>query len=382
MNSIDKEDLLMKKILLVASTALLALSPVLADTAITLNGANYTVPDEVANIYNANKIAIDSAIQNVSAADIANVINAINSGYAIAAPKLGTLMPYTTSVNGLNEFTDILCDTIPNTQAQQHVWAKAWIGNLLPKPNFGLGINAGVASMDVSPLTRTAKSLGMDTGGVPDTLAFPTLTADARVGGILLPFDVGVVVSTIDTSKMGLDSKLDPMSFNYFTIGGDIRYAILKLPLFQTRISVGAGAYYTKGSVEANDSKYADAKLDFNTTTLMASTQASAKFLVFVPFVGGKLMVSKSNVDWSVSKIQWANILGSANSEYINQAVAWGLLPSKFSGGSKTDYSDNVRPILFGGIGLDIPFFDLTMSASYDFMSEIAGAAVSLRFAL
>ena len=97
-----------------------------------------------------------------------------------------------------------------------------------------------------------------------------------------------------------------------------------------------------------------------------------------MPFVGGKVAVSKTNVDWSADP-NWEKILSETDG--VADAVAWGVLPSHFGGGSSTDYMDNVRPVVYGGLGIDLLFLDITASASYDISKKIPSAAVSVRIA-
>ena len=221
-----------------------------------------------------------------------------------------------------------------------------------------------------------------DSGSLPDTLVWPTVTADLRVGGFILPFDVGFTAMSFDSSKINsLEKAIDPAYFDFFMIGGDIRYAILKGGILRPKLSVGVGAYYTKGDfgVEQDGSS---AELDFDSTSIVLSTQASIKLLFFVPFIGGKVMFTKSNVDWKMHA-NWASVLNTASSGYdISKALAYGLLPSDFKGGSESSFTDHVRPVIFGGFAFDMAVVDLTISGSYDFISKIPSGAVSLRFAL
>lgn len=294
---------------------------------------------------------------------------------------ISTLNPYTTTVNGLNDFSDIMLDVVPNTQIQQNVWANAWIGHILPKPNLGFGINAGVSKLDLKPLITVADALGMKDGSsIPETLVMPTITADVRVGGFILPFDVGFTAMSIDANTIKpIGKKLDPAYFDFFMLGGDVRYAILKGGLLRPKLSVGLGGYYTKGNfgVEQDGSR---AQLDFDTTSIVLSTQASIKLLCLVPFVGARVMMSKSNVDWKVHA-NWASILNTNNSN-IEKALSYGFLPSDFSDGVSSKFTNHIRPVLYGGFAIDMMVVDLTFSASYDVVSKIPSGAVSLRLAL
>lgn len=360
----------------------------LSATSVTLTWDNGSktidVPDEIASFINDNKSDIISKLNsnNVSADELANVAGQVTSSYDDFISKSGiSSKPYTTAKNGLNDFSKVLLDVVPNTQIQQNVWANAWIGNLVPKPHFGFGINAGAALMDISPLVKTAKNLGMNIG-IADKLALPTVTADLRLGGFGIPFDLGVTAMGIDSTKISaLDTAIKPVSFDLFTIGGDFRFAFVKGEGYcKPRLSAGLGYFYTKGgvNVKSND---AEASLGFNSNSIVLSAQASVKVYFFVPFIGAKVMFNQTNVDWKV-KAKWEKILPSSGNDYLSQAALWGFLPESFSGGASSTFFDHVRPVIFGGFAFDLFVFDLTFNASYDFISQIPAAGFSLRFAI
>lgn len=351
------------------------------------SGANVVgnVPLDIIKIAAEHLGEIQTALANagVSSSDAKNALNQATTAYKdyVNNSGISTLNPYTTTVNGLNDFADIMLDVIPNTQIQQNVWANAWIGHILPKPNFGFGINAGVSKLDLKPLITVADALGMKDGSsIPETLVMPTITADVRVGGFILPFDVGFTAMSIDSNTIKpIGKAMDPAYFDFFMLGGDVRYAILKGGLLRPKLSVGVGGYYTKGNFGAEQDG-SRAQLDFDTTSIVLSTQASIKLLCLVPFVGARVMMSKSNVDWKVHA-NWASILNTNNSS-IEKALSYGFLPSDFSDGVSSKFTDHVRPVLYGGFAIDMMVVDLTFSASYDVVSKIPSGAVSLRLAL
>ena len=208
-------------------------------------------------------------------------------------------------------------------QIQQNVWANSWIGYLVQVgnggfcPRFGLGVNTGVASLDMTAMKETGDAFKMDLGSMPDTLVMPTITFDARVGGVKigdlsLPFDFGFTLSSIDSSKIGLDDLLKDVAFDYFCIGFDVRYCIWEPKVLDTKLSVGAGYYFTKGSVAVN-SDDANAGLDFKSSNFTLNAQISTKLLFFRPFAGARLMFTNSSVDWYAKNLNWASTLDSQN---------------------------------------------------------------------
>lgn len=388
----------MKKLKFIAA-ALIAgftLLPALAENLITwtdntgtkqqINISNLGLSADLLKLVNDHKSEIQSAMKGVSKADADNALAQAKDAYAKDAyAKYGSnfkfVNPYTTTINALDDFTDTIVDTVPNTQIQQNVWADSWIGNILPKPNFGFGINAGVTKFDLTPLAKAAKALSMgNAGDIPTNTVWPTLTVDARVGGFWLPFDVGFTAMSLDSSTLGLYQKsIDPGYFDLFMIGGDVRYAILKGGLMLPKVSAGLGVYHTSGTFGAEHDG-SSAELDFSATTLVLSAQTSIKLLFFTPFAGARLMLTNSSADWKVHA-NWAGMLNTSNAK-IEQAIKYGILPSNFSGSSSSGFFSNVRPVLYGGFAFSFLLVDLTVSGSYDFITSIPSGTVSLRLSI
>ena len=376
---------------LVALTAFLLASNVamifaVPTTTMTLNGLTIDVPTDLVSIIEENRAQIEKALQdnNVQQSDINSVQQAILDAYS----NIDSQNPYTTATDGIDDFMSVMKDVFPNAQMQQNVWAESLIsynkfgenkGKDVKYKKAGGGINAGVTKLDIGCLLDTAKALGMDINDIPRTLVMPTLAVDARVCGFVLPLDVGLSLSTIDTTKINsLDDALDGSSFKFFSIGGDVRYAfIANKGDYHFTVSAIAGGAYTKGNVSISDDT-AKASLDFNTATFYIGTQASAKMLVFVPFLGARVLFGSTNIKWNVDA-NWSNVLDKSGDADIQKAINWNILPKRFSGELRSPFVKNIRPQIYGGIGLDIAIMSITMSGCYDFIYNIPSAAFSMR---
>ena len=366
------------------------------------DGQTYTgeIPDDIASLVEGHLTEIEQALEEngITSEQVQSAMDTVNEEYGNLVSEYGfsTTMPYHTAVNGLNAFCDDLNDTLPNTQTLQNVWAESWIGKLIPGFKFGFGVNAGVATLDISSLLEVADALAIDTSDITDftkdydnKLVFPTVAADVRLGGIILPFDIGLSFVTFDTRDWdSINESIDPCAFDYFTIGGDLRWRLFDLggKFFHVRGSLSGGGYYTKGSIQVEDNG-SSAALDFNSTTAFAGLQLSAKALCFIPFVGGRMLLTKSSVDWK-AKANWEEILGDTGGTIegldgispVQLAVQNHILPETFSGGSESSWG--VRPQIYGGLGIDLFIIDITVSGSYDIKKEVLGGAVSVRLSI
>ena len=368
--------LVLKKIFCFLAIAITT-SLLFAETSIRLNGIDYSVPDDVANLYYKNQHQIDNALKGVNNNEIKDAIDEINRVYKDILNDFGTLTPLTDVENSLNNFSKDLAPAISNTQLMQNVWAEAWLGKLVPGFHLGAGIDLGASQMKITALKDTAKAFGMsEVSDLPDSFVFPTVAGDVRLGGILLPFDIGASFMTIDSSRINaLDEAISPMAFDFFTLGFDFRWAILQGKTWQPKFSVGAGYVFTKGGVGISSDE-ANANLNFKNHTAYLQAQLSKKLLFFIPYIGAKVAYTKSEVNWSATA-QWNSIFDGDAGE-LGNLQNWGILPTEFSGG----YDGwKIIPQVYGGFCLDFAIINLTFGIGWDFVDKLASGAFSFRLA-
>ncbi len=373
----------MKKIILLFAIAITTsfLFAQNVDVNINVDGKSETfnVPIDVANLVNKNKAQIEAALakNNVTKSQVDSAVKELNKTYKNLLKDFGTSTPLADVENGLNNFSGDLSVAISNAQLMQNVWAEAWLGKLVPGFHLGAGIDVGASQMKIGALKETAKALGInEVSDLPDSFAFPTVAGDIRLGGILLPFDIGASFMTIDSSRINtIDELISPMSFDFFTLGFDFRWAILQGKTWQPKFSVGAGYVFTKGGVGIVSDE-ANANLNFKNHTAYVQAQLSKKLLFFIPYIGAKVAYTKSEVNWGATA-QWSSILGGSETEFGNLAD-WGILPTEFSGG----YSGyKIIPQVYGGFCLDFFILNLTFGVGWDFVDRLASGAVNIRLA-
>lgn len=286
--------------------------------------------------------------------------------------------------DGLNTFSLELMDVVPNLAVQQGVWSDAYIGKLIPSvpPHFGGGLTFGFAEINPKGLNDSIGELnklagkvssvsGTDKGkeipSLPDDLILPTITVDLRVGGIFLPFDLGISimkVPTVSLNAMGAGTQID-----FFTAGASLRVPITEGNVILPKISLGAGFMYSKGSIGAfiEDDK-AFVSTDFDTKTMFLEAQVSKKLLIFTPFIGARGILSESSNNWAWKyNISFAGYtVGKEESGSVSRSLS-------------DSFKDNFQYQVYGGVALDIFIVQTTISASYDFKNNIWGGNLSLR---
>ena len=265
----------------------------------------------------------------------------------------------------LGDFANEINVTLPNAATQQNVYSSAWIGKVFPStpPHFALGIEAGVTKFNLKPLKDMAKIFGVS--GLPDLMVYPTITANARVGGFFLPFDIGFSAMYLNLSK--LDSFAEGLGIKFFNIGGDIRYAILKGEGAAPQLSLGFGYYYIGGSVSYGESGL-KANLDYASHTMFGQVQLSKTFMFFTPYLGFRGIFSKSATDWS-----WSVSAAKVSPDYVDTTFGG-------SGKNSNSFGEKFMPQIYGGFGLNFGAFALNFGAAYEFVNKIWGGDFSIRF--
>ena len=301
-------------------------------------------------------------------------------------------------------FADKMTEVLPETTTQLGVWSDAYIGKLFPSvpPHFGIGVTvagtfintkefSSVAEAIVKEINDKAAGASQDFNfSIPNTIPFPAYSVNARIGGIILPFDVGVYGSYLKVNSLKFEDFTGEIT--YYSFGGDIRYAVIKGSTMLPKISVGAGYVYTHmaigmegsstyngtvNSTPATVTANANMNTNFDLHTLFAQVQVSKKFIILTPYAGMRAYVtaSKSCYDYAYS------------STYEVGGTPQGNVPGG-SGGDEHDYNSNgfawgkIQPQLYAGLGLNILFLDCTVGGCWNPRNNLLSANVSARFKL
>ena len=295
-----------------------------------------------------------------------------------------------------------LTEVVPETTIQLGVWSDAYIGKLFPSvpPHFGAGVSAGGTFIDTKALSNAIGTIITEINShaagattdfnftVPDQIPLPSASVHVRIGGFILPFDIGVYGAYFDLNTLKFEDFTGTV--NYYTIGGDIRYAIMKGSTTLPKLSVGAGYIRTHlalsmtgastysgtvGSTPASVTANADTNTSFDLNTIFVQAQISKKFLILTPYAGVRAYVtsSKSHYDYSYS------------STYEIGGVPQGNVPGG-NGSSSRDYGtgdfnfdwNNIRPQLYAGLGLNLLFVNCTVGGSWNMRNNLLSANVNV----
>ena len=287
---------------------------------------------------------------------------------------------------GLDDFTFSLIKTAPSTVSHQNMWASGYIGQLLDlPPHFGGGISMGMAQLKTDGIATVLKEMGLNYD--VKNLFLPTLTFDARIGGLLIPFDLGVHGMMI---KNPLEFNIQEtfFSIDYGTVGADIRFPLIKQNTVLPNLSLGFGYAYSKGNAGISvQEETAKVSAGYESQILQATVQVSKKILIVEPFAGVRATLSSNKRNWSwnydgakalddAKRKELEDIPGALDAlkdEKIFNSGDW-------SGFDLNKEDPNYTAQIFAGIGIDFLFIAQgTLNVSFDVVNQIWAGGLSFR---
>ncbi len=216
----------------------------------------------------------------------------------------------------LGRYITNVSNLIPDSTSLQNVWSLAPETN---GPWFGAGFNASFtfyAQKDVSRLTKDANSFtsSRNLADFPEAIPYlPGIALDFRAG--ISRLDVGFCFMWIDDDAFseGMGTFLgEGNHFSYRMLGVDLRYVLVKdgQALFGIgrglwpAVTLQGGYYFTwlGFGISAGDKERVNAQ--FRNDTLFFSLQLSKKLPIITPYLGMKLIFSKtdSEFDWETHR--------------------------------------------------------------------------------
>jgi len=311
--------------------------------------------------------------------------------------------------DAVDDFSAAMAQSLPFNSTVGLNWSDAYIGQLLnAPPHFGVGLSAGFTTIKIDAFNSLMKYFEYQIPlNIPIGFPLPAYTIEARIGGLFLPFDIGVKFGYLDTSKMSL---FEPFGVNidYLLIGADIRYALIDSKLLPLKLSVGAGFNHLKGGISTTikDSgtnysfiapdtlggqsysiSISDLDLGFlwQTNVLELKTHVSFPLFIITPYAGVGASYSWSTAGYKVKSDVTAYKNGTIipiNNDLKKILDGFGVSNVSDDGfESMIEVSDwNVR--VYGGISFNLAVVKLDLTVMYNIRDSAFGGTFGIRFQL
>lgn len=320
---------------------------------------------------------------------------------------VGQDVDYRTFEDSFESFASDMASSLPLNSSIGNNTPDAYIGQLLSvPPHFSLGVTTGASTIPYKSVKAVMTDLDLDDGAIEQFsglgVPLPAYTVDARVGGFILPFDVGLKLGGVPRTDFGVM----PAELEYFLVGADVRYAVIEQGAVLPNVSVGVGYNYLSGQVfvpdvysneytfeipgSGDELSFSDPDLTFNwrSSVIDFKVQASKQFLVVTPFAGLGTSLGISSAGGGLeSELQYKGT--AADSSDIKD------IEDAFEGaGFDAPDLDPDQGILigsdvhgwglraFGGVGFNILALKLDVGLGYDVLGSNLMGSLSGRFQL
>ncbi len=302
-------------------------------------------------------------------------------------------------------FAGEIANALPFNASIGNNWSDAYIGQLLAvPPHFGVGVTAGATTIPWSAVENLATALSVTLPSQvmalkPYGFPVPAYTVDGRIGGFLLPFDIGVKVGYLPPDALaGL-----PFTADYLLVGGDVRFALVKEDLLLPAISVGGGYTFMHGRLgvpqalsgpvtiasftypdnSTHTLEFSNPSLNFawDTNVIDLKAQISKTLLFITPYLGAGASWGISSAGGGIASQMTRDggtPITQADIDAINQAT----------GGNYTLQNPGITVLsavqgwafrAWGGLSLNILVLKIDLNALYNFTSGSLGASAGVR---
>ena len=321
---------------------------------------------------------------------------------------------YETSIQN---FADGVANSLPLNSSVGLTWSDSHIGQF---PHLGLGVTIGASTVPYLAVQPVLEELDLaadleaselfsfvEQFGAP----LPAYTAEARLGGFILPFDIGVKLGTIPE---GVDTTglLPGFDIEYFLAGADVRLRLIEERGLLPELSVGAGYNYldaqlglqglaggdieitsfddprTLTTTEDITLSLTDPVLEYywQANIIDVTAQLSKNLLLFTPYIGfgaglgfgsagGGLSSSLIN-DGGLTEEDFAEI-----NDVLAQIPDAPTIPVFDNTGFQVtaDMPAGWAFRVYGGTSINLLILKLDITAMYDFIGQNYGVTIGTR---
>jgi hypothetical protein len=345
------------------------------------------------------------AHRNVRFFFIMTALLVLTSGLAVAQN-----VDYSTFEDSFESFASDVASSLPLNSSIGNNTPDAYIGQLLSAPpHFSIGVTTGASTIPYKTVEAAMKDLDLDTGQIDQLsgigVPLPAYTVDARVGGFILPFDVGLKIGGVPRTDFGML----PAELEYFLVGADVRYAVIEQGAVLPNVSVGVGYNYLSGQVFVPDVvnagysvnipdgsggtdslELSDPDLTFNwqSSVIDFKVQASKQFLVVTPFAGLGTSVGISSAGGGLRSdltLNGSDVTDSTIRTIEDNFEAAGIDPPNLDKDDGISIGSDVNGWglrAFGGVGFNILALKLDLGLGYDVLGGNLMGSLSARFQL
>jgi opacity protein-like surface antigen len=303
-----------------------------------------------------------------------------------------------------------MAQALPFNSAIGLNWSDAHIGQL-SSPNFGVGLSTGFTTMSFSPVIDLLGSFNLnlpfgDNATLMDIgLPLPGYTIDVRLGGVVLPFDIGLKFGFLPQDLLGNMFEDFNFGIRQMLLGVDFRYSLINnRKIFPLRFSVGLGFNYLDGGINAgiptnlsfsftdvDDKSFtivsseANAGLEWRTINTGLKVQVSVPLKFLTPYAGAGVSYAWSQAGYrykagiSIEDASGAPVALSAVEELLKE---YGLTDISEEGFESIIRINGISARAFGGASINMSYVRLDLTGMYEFISGYFGVTVGLRFQL
>jgi hypothetical protein len=316
----------------------------------------------------------------------------------------------------IESFAAGVASSLPLNAAVGLNWSDAYIGQF---PHFGIGLTVGASTIPYRAAEFVLDTIGL-ADGIKDNPEFryieqfgvplPAYTAEARIGGFIIPFDLGVKVGILPPDFNPGD-LIPGFTLEYTNIGFDVRLPIVEERAIIPEVSVGGGYNYLRANVgfagilgnDLNIADFADPRPDVDTVYSVSMTDPSVNYQWSANVIDLKAQVSKSlllfrpfvgvgaSIGFGSAGAGFESDLTGIDSEDIEAINTWaeaqGLDSPLPSLSSKSFYvnasmGNGWAFRAFGGLGIDLLIVKIDITGMYDFLGANYGVTLGARVQL
>jgi len=300
-------------------------------------------------------------------------------------------------------FSEKLAQSLPFNSTIGLNWSDAYIGQLLGvPPRFGVGLTVGTTLIPLDEMSALFEMFDFDlpVKNFPIGLPLPSYTAEARIGGLILPFDLGVKFGYIPSFNI----PYVDIGVRHLILGADLRYSLLPKNTPILKLSIGVGYNYLNGGLsrdinldiapfefddDITGKKYSlsienpNVALNWQTHCFEAKAQASFFLILFTPYIGAGFSYAKSEAGYHVNtkvSVKEGDIeMDELSEEVIELMSALGLGNISDNGFGAVFPIEGYNVRVYGGVCFNIAMAKIDLTLMYNIFSKSIGGTIGVR---